>query len=247
MASTVAIEDTSPGGRAAPDPALWFQLYVQPDLKITEASVRRAESACCCALVLTADSPALGRNERGDRNDFHDLPPGHRVREHARAGGADRPVRSYCPRTSRGTTSTRLREITDSAHRGQGRAASRRRALAVERGSTRSSSPTTAAASSTPRPRRSTRCPIADAVGGPVPLLLDSGVRRGTGVVKALALGADAVAIGRPAVWGLAAGGEEGVRAVLDELLRRELENAADAAAVSRRAEREVDLGPRSP
>jgi 4-hydroxymandelate oxidase len=63
---------------------------------------------------------------------------------------------------------------------------------------------------------------IAEAVDGRVPVLLDGGVRRGTDIAKALALGADAVAIGRPALWGLAAEGERGVVRVL-EILRAEL------------------------
>jgi 4-hydroxymandelate oxidase len=66
---------------------------------------------------------------------------------------------------------------------------------------------------------------IADAAGGRVPVLLDGGVRRGTDVAKAFALGAQAVAIGRPVLWGLAVAGQAGVGRVL-ELLRRELVNA---------------------
>ena len=66
---------------------------------------------------------------------------------------------------------------------------------------------------------------IAEVVAGRIPLLVDGGVRRGTDVVKALALGATAVAVGRPILWGLAVGGEEGVVRVL-ELLRNELVNA---------------------
>jgi isopentenyl diphosphate isomerase/L-lactate dehydrogenase-like FMN-dependent dehydrogenase len=66
---------------------------------------------------------------------------------------------------------------------------------------------------------------VADAVGGRAEVLLDGGVRRGTDVTVALALGAKAVLVGRPAVWGLAAGGEEGAREVL-EILRSELELA---------------------
>jgi 4-hydroxymandelate oxidase len=62
-------------------------------------------------------------------------------------------------------------------------------------------------------------------VGGRIPVLLDGGVRRGTDVIKALALGADAVALGRPIVWGLAAAGAAGVAKVL-ELMRFELDNA---------------------
>ena len=61
--------------------------------------------------------------------------------------------------------------------------------------------------------------PIVDAVGGELEILLDSGVRSGADVVKALALGADAVLIGRPYLWGLAAGGEDGVLAVLRAIL----------------------------
>jgi 4-hydroxymandelate oxidase len=67
--------------------------------------------------------------------------------------------------------------------------------------------------------------PIADAVGGRVPLLVDGGIRRGTDIVKAIALGATAVAVGRPILWGLAAGGEQGVAQVL-EMLRSELARA---------------------
>ena len=62
------------------------------------------------------------------------------------------------------------------------------------------------------------------AVDGSVPVLLDGGVRRGTDVVKALALGAAAVGVGRPIVWGLAAAGEEGAARVL-ELLRDEVDH----------------------
>ena len=63
---------------------------------------------------------------------------------------------------------------------------------------------------------------VVDAVGHQVPVLVDGGIRRGTDVAKALCLGASAVLIGRPAVWGLAAAGADGVRDVVD-LLRAEL------------------------
>jgi 4-hydroxymandelate oxidase len=69
-----------------------------------------------------------------------------------------------------------------------------------------------------------------------VPLLLDGGIRRGTDVAKALALGAQAVAIGRPVLWGLAVAGEAGVTRVL-ELLRRELANALTLLGVESPAE----------
>ncbi len=67
------------------------------------------------------------------------------------------------------------------------------------------------------------RCPhVADAVAGRVPVLVDGGVRRGTDVLVALALGADAVLAGRPALWGLAVDGEDGARDVL-EILKAEI------------------------
>jgi len=66
---------------------------------------------------------------------------------------------------------------------------------------------------------------IAYAVGGRVPLLMDSGIRRGTDIFKALALGADAILVGRPYLWGLGAFGQAGVEAAL-EILRSELELA---------------------
>ena len=66
---------------------------------------------------------------------------------------------------------------------------------------------------------------VVEVVGGRVPVLVDGGVRRGTDVLKALALGATAVLIGRPYIWGLAAEGEAGVRHVLS-MLRTEFELA---------------------
>ena len=92
------------------------------------------------------------------------------------------------------------------------------------------------AGSSTACPRPIDLLPdMATAVGGRVPLLLDGGIRRGGDVVKALALGATAVGIGRPVMWGLAVGGQDGASRVL-EILRGELDHTlalcgADGAA----------------
>ena len=78
------------------------------------------------------------------------------------------------------------------------------------------------------------------AVRGRVPVLIDGGIRRGTDVVKALALGATAVLLGRPVLWGLAVGGEEGVLRVL-ELLRAEIELAM--ALVGCTSLKQIDSG----
>jgi 4-hydroxymandelate oxidase len=72
---------------------------------------------------------------------------------------------------------------------------------------------------------------VVDEVGGEVDVLVDGGIRRGSDVLKALALGARAVLVGRPVVWGLAVGGEAGARAVLETLLA-ELEVALALAGV---------------
>jgi 4-hydroxymandelate oxidase len=82
---------------------------------------------------------------------------------------------------------------------------------------------------------------VVDALGGQVPVLLDGGVRRGTDVLVALALGAAAVGIGRPALWGLAVNGEAGVGAVLD-LLTAEIELAMALAGVASVADAGADL-----
>ena len=74
---------------------------------------------------------------------------------------------------------------------------------------------------------------VVEAVAGRVPVLVDSGFRRGTDIFKALALGARAVGIGRPYVWGLAAFGQEGVEAVL-RMLKAELVMAMQTCATPR-------------
>jgi 4-hydroxymandelate oxidase len=231
MLSTVAIEDIAGEGRktaAEREPCLWFQFYVQPDLGFTEAIVRRAEAAGCQALVVTVDSPALGRRERDDRHDFHDLPPGLRC-ENLRElrGGEPGSVRQVVlsPEISWRHIDW-LRETTDLPILLKGVLHPHDARLAVERGvdglivsnhGGRQLDTTPATIQQLPR--------VAEVVEGRVPLLLDGGVRRGIDVVKALALGAAAVAVGRPVVWGLAVAGEDGVAKVL-ALLRRELENA---------------------
>jgi 4-hydroxymandelate oxidase len=218
MLSTVTIEEI-----AATGAKLWFQLYIQPDLAFTESLVRRAEAAGCRALVVTVDSPALGRNERGDRNDFHDLPSGISC---ANMGG-DGHVRQVVlsPEISwwhldwlRQTTALPIL-LKGVLHPDDAR-------IAVERGAAGLIVSNHGGRQLDTTPATLDRlAPIADAVAGRVPLLLDGGVRRGTDVAKALALGARAVAVGRPVLWGLAVAGEAGVARVLD-MLRIELANA---------------------
>jgi 4-hydroxymandelate oxidase len=231
MLSTVAVEDVAAAARAAePDepPRLWFQLYPQPDMEFTRALVQRAEQAGCTALVLTVDSPALGRHERNDRNDFHDLPPGIVCENLRGLGGSDSgSVRrvTLSPELSwqhiqqlRGMTRLPI-VLKGVQHPADAN-------LAAEHGVDGILLSNHGGRQLDGAPATLSQLPlVAAAVAGRIPVLLDGGVRRGTDVVKALALGADAVALGRPIVWGLAAAGEAGVARVL-ELMRVELDNA---------------------
>lgn len=220
MASTVAIEEVAAAGGC-----IWFQLYIQPDLGFTESIVRRAEAAGCKALVVTVDSPVFGHRERDLRSGFLDLPAG-LCCENMRERGVTkvRPI-AFFPEVGwdhlgwlRKTTSLPivLKGILNPIDA----------QLAVRHGAD-------AIVVSNHGGRQLDGAPatidvlpvIAQAVGGKVPLLVDGGIRRGTDVIKALALGASAVAIGRPVLWGLGAAGEEGVAAVL-ELLREEIDRA---------------------
>jgi 4-hydroxymandelate oxidase len=225
MLSTVTIEEI-----AATGAKLWFQLYIQPDLAFTESLVRRAEAAGCRALVVTVDSAALGRNERGDRNDFHDLPPGIRC---ANMGGGGQvrqvvlsPEISWSHLDWLRQTTTLPVLLKGVLHPADAR-------IAVERGVDGLIVSNHGGRQLDTTPATLDRLPvIADAVAGRVPLLLDGGVRRGTDVAKALAMGARAVALGRPVLWGLAVAGEAGVARVL-ELLRAELVNALTLLGVA--------------
>lgn len=219
-ASTVAVGDVA---AAAPGARLWFQLYVQPDMAFTETLVRRAETAGCRALVVTADSPVRGRRARDDRNGFHDLPAGLRC-ENMRDGDRVRPI-AFSPALAWADIG-RLGEITSLPIVLKGVLHPEDALAAVEHG-------VSALIVSNHGGRQLDTVPasvealpdVVAAVGGAVPVLLDGGVRRGADVLKAMALGASAVAVGRPVVWGLAADGERGARRVLD-LLRTEVEEA---------------------
>jgi 4-hydroxymandelate oxidase len=233
MAATAAIEDIAAAARsAAPkdiQPTIWFQLNIQPDLGFTEVLVRRAEAAGCTALVVTVDSPAFGNRERDRRNGFVDLPAGlccENMREPQTGIGPSRPRPIvFSPELSwedidwLRKTSTLPLALKGIAHPDDAR-------LAIERG-------VSAIIVSNHGGRQLDTVPasiellpaIVAAVDGRVPVLLDGGIRRGTDVVKAIALGAQAVGIGRPVLWGLAVAGTEGVLQVL-EMLRSELARA---------------------
>lgn len=231
MASTVAVEEIMAAAREMPGspPSLWFQLYIQPDLGFTEMILRRAETAGCSAVVVSVDSPAFGRRERDLRNGFKDLPAGmycENLRDLRGEGelAQPRPI-IFSPDLSwkeiewlRKTTKLKI-ALKGIVHPEDARLAVSygADAIFVSNHGGRQLDTVPAAIDLLP--------PIAEAVEGSIPLVLDGGIRRGTDVVKALALGATAVAVGRPALWGLAVAGQEGVAQVL-EMLRSELDRA---------------------
>jgi 4-hydroxymandelate oxidase len=220
MASTVAIEEIARAGDFGARPKLWFQLNVQPDLGFTQSIVRRAEAAGCTALVVSVDAPVFGRRERDLRNGFTDLPEG-LFCENMRESGRVRPI-EFLRELSwehiewlRRVTSLPL-VLKGILHPDDARAAVSRGidAIVVSNQGGRQLDTVPGTIELLPE--------IAEAVGERIPILLDGGVRRGTDVLKSLALGARAVAIGRPILWGLAAGGRHGAHRVLD-LLRTEI------------------------
>ncbi|HWY59263.1 MAG TPA: alpha-hydroxy acid oxidase [Terriglobales bacterium] len=231
MASTVAIEEVAASARQAAggESNLWFQIYLQPDLGFTESVIQRAEASGCSALVVTVDSPTFGRRERDLRNGFSDLPSGmccENLREPMEGKGHSK-VRKivFSPELSWKDLDW-LRKVTRLKIVLKGILHPEDAKLAVCHGAD-------AVLVSNHGGRQLDTVPatidllpaIVDAVNGKIPLLLDGGIRRGTDALKALALGADAVAIGRPVLWGLALGGEAGVAQVL-EMLRSELDRA---------------------
>ncbi|TKA11879.1 alpha-hydroxy acid oxidase [Actinacidiphila oryziradicis] len=245
MASTTAVGEITAAAREIhPDAAVWFQLYLQPDHAVTTELVRRAEKAGCTALVVTVDSPVFGRRERDERNDFHDLPPGLAAENMRDLPGAP-PGGTLDIAMSPALTWPDLWRLRDATalpiilkgvlHPEDARIAVAEGvdALMVSNHGGRQLDAAPATIEALPR--------IAEAVAGRVPVLLDGGVRRGSDAAIALALGATAVGVGRPVLWGLAADGEAGVRQVL-QVLGAEFDHALALCGARRPADLTQDL-----
>lgn len=213
----------------------WFQLYIYKDREITRALVHRAEAAGAEAIVLTVDAPGLGTRERDARNRFR-LPEGLAVENLAPLGKGDLPdvqgsgLAAYVRDNFKPDLGfddldwlcgcTRLPVVVKGVCRGDdARRAAEHGAKAVVVSNHGGRQLDTAPATS------EVLSHVVDAAGGLCEIYVDGGIRRGSDVLKAIALGARAVLVGRPILWGLCVNGEEGARQVL-EILRRELDEA---------------------
>jgi 4-hydroxymandelate oxidase len=215
----------------------WFQVYLLADLGARRALVERAVDSGYEALVFTVDLQRIGRRERDLRVGF-ELPDGVTVPNIIAATGL---------RAEDASTATFVDHVSwddlewlagfglpvilkGVLHPDDARLAIEHGAAAVAVSNHGGRQLDAAIASLDALPA------IVEAVDGRVPVLLDGGVRRGTDALMALALGANAVGIGRPVLWGLAVAGEAGVGRILD-LLTEELENAMALSGVARLAD----------
>jgi len=230
--STTPVEEVVAASRGP----VWFQLYVYRDRGATEALVRRVEAAGCAALVLTVDAPVLGQRERDVRNRFA-LPPGLSVENmlsHGMGGvapgGSDSGLAAYFASLLDPALTWKdlewLRSITRLPVLVKGVVRPDDAVRAVEHGAAGVVVSNHGGRQLDTAPATIDVLPsVVDAVAGRAEVLVDGGVRRGTDVVKAVALGARAVLIGRSALWGLTVAGQDGVAAVL-AILRAELHRA---------------------
>ncbi len=205
---------------------LWFQLYQQDDDGITRELVQRAAAAGYKAIVQTVDADVAGNREANLRNQFTS-PPSLALANFASAGGVHRRkklswadlelVQKYSdlPVIPKG-----IQHPEDAAQAVRLGAA----AIWISNHGARQLDGVPSAFTVLPT--------VHNAVAGRVPIILDGGVRRGQDVFKALALGASAVAIGRPVLYGLALGGADGVAEVFRRLTG-ELSNVMQLAGVS--------------
>ena len=239
--SSTAVEEVAKA-RAAP---VWQQLYPTGRWDVAHHIMRRAEAAGCPAIVLTVDLPAGGRArntltraiQKDGRNcsNCHDNPE---------IAGGEKPMYAGLGLTGRDWPQAaltwsfidRMRDATSMKILVKGIVTAEDAVRCVEKGVDGIVvSNHGGRADDSGRGAIESLAEIAPVVGEDTVLIMDSGVRRGTDIVKALALGADAVGVGRPYVWGLGAFGERGVVRAL-ELLREELETTMQfvgAATVS--------------
>jgi isopentenyl diphosphate isomerase/L-lactate dehydrogenase-like FMN-dependent dehydrogenase len=222
--STLASTGVARLAEAVPDAVRWYQVYAFTDRGVTMDLIDRAQESGYEALVVTVDRPVLGVREREARADVRG----------ARAGSAEPDPRVRSP--DAGVRPADYSSLIDpdlrwcdieaiaaasplpvivkgilTAEDAELAVAHGARGLVVSNHGGRQLDTVLSGADALG--------PIAEAVDGRIDVIVDGGVRRGTDVVKALALGARAVMVGRPLTWGLAMGGAQGARRVLEILI----------------------------
>ena len=211
----------------------WFQVYFHRDRAVTRELVERAEAAGASALVPTVDTPVVGRREADERNRFtlpdgvtfaNFEPPYHVTPEGAAGSSMARFVSMALQPTLDWSDLEWLASISSLPVIPKGILSPEDARIAIENGARavivsnhggRQLDDVVATLDALPA--------VAQIAAGKAEVLVDGGIRRGTDVLKAMALGARAVLLGRPVYWGLAVAGESGVQRVL-ELIRAELE-----------------------
>jgi (S)-2-hydroxy-acid oxidase len=219
-----------------PKPLLWYQLYIYKDREITYQLIRRAEEAGCSALVVTVDTPLLGRREADLRHQFA-------LSSHLSLANFDRNIheldtmktafkdyikqqfdssitwdnlqevvqgRTHLPVLLKGIYTPEDAQLAI-AHRVQG--------IIVSNHGGRQLDTTEATLEILPRVVKAVNASGGDSL---LEIYVDGGIRRGSDIFKALALGARGVFIGRPVLWGLACEGDLGVEHILT-ILKEEL------------------------
>jgi 4-hydroxymandelate oxidase len=237
VVSTLATRSLEDVALAAPGAPKWFQLYVFDDRGYAGELVDRAVAAGYRALVLTVDAPVLGYRPRDERNAFR-LPEGLAMANLPLAmpeseGSGLAALFGSIDRTLTVDDLAWLAErsglpvVVKGVHRGDDAARcvdAGIDAVIVSNHGGRQLDGAVATATALPE--------VVEAVDGRAPVLVDGGLRHGSDVLKALALGASAVLVGRPILWGLATGGADGVRDVL-RWLSTDLERAMVLAGVT--------------
>ncbi|HWG92284.1 MAG TPA: alpha-hydroxy acid oxidase [Candidatus Thermoplasmatota archaeon] len=247
--STTPLEEVA----AASEGPKWFQLYVYKDRELTLSLINRAKAAGFRALVLTVDTAVWGRRERDVRNGFS-LPPPLALANFANLDrrllpdlgegkdGLAAYVASQLDPTLTWSDVRWLREVSGLPVLVKGVVTAEDARLAVEHGAAgiivsnhggRQLDAGVATLDALPE--------VVEAVGGRCEVFVDGGVRRGTDVMIALSLGARAVLVGRPIMWSLAIGGQEGVTQALN-LLKAEFDTAMALCGLNSPLEATRDL-----
>jgi len=239
--SSLATSTLEEVAQAAPDSMRWFQLYITKDRELTRSLVSRAEKSGYRALVLTVDAPRLGNREPDKINKFH-LPKGLNLAllnselskvDSKKGITNESALNDYFANNLDASLTWKdiawLKSITTLPIVVKGILTEEDAILAVKHGvagiivsthGARQVDTSITSIEALPEVMNAVR-----ALNPQVEVYMDGGIRRGTDVLKALALGARAVFVARPVLWGLAVNGEAGVKHVL-QILRRELELA---------------------